>query len=244
MRAAVARGADGERLVRRRLGRGALRHEACTSTGCVPNIGFAGLEPSVVIDALGAWAPVAAVFAALACGLFCFPLTIVAVAAGVVFGPREGLLVAGAAVLASGLANFVVARHLWRGSIETRLRRYPRIARLDAVLGDGGGKVLALLRLSPLVPWAPVSYAAGLSRIRPRTYAWTCLAMLPLAMTYAWIGAMAGEVGAVAWDRIAADVEPWALPIGGSLILVAGAVAAQVVRTSGGTFLARKDAMR
>lgn len=202
-------------------------------------------DPSVVLEALGAWAPMSAVVAAVLCGLFCVPLTAVAVAAGLLFGPREGLLVAGAAIVTSGLTNFVVARHLWRSHIETRLRRHPRMARFDAALGQGGGKVLALLRLSPMVPWAPVSYAAGLSRMRLRTYAWTCLAMVPLALVYARLGAFAGDVGAVAWERVAEEVEPWAMPVGMVLLVLAiGMALHMLARTEVATFVPRKDATR
>jgi uncharacterized membrane protein YdjX (TVP38/TMEM64 family) len=202
-------------------------------------------DPSAVLDALGAWAPLGAVLAAVVCGLFCIPLTAIAIAAGALFGPREGLLVAGATVLLSGLVNFVVARHLWRSRIEARLRRHPRAARLDAALAEGGGRVLALLRLSPVVPWAPVSYAAGLSCMRLRTYAFTCLAMVPLALVYASIGAFAGELGTAAWARAAEEIEPWALPIGMSLVVVAAVVALQLVaRTDAPTLLPQKDATR
>ncbi len=203
------------------------------------------VDPSLWLDAFGAWAPLGAVVAAVVCGLFCVPLTAVAVVAGVLFGPREGLLVAAAAVVLSGLANFVVARHLWRDRIEVRLRRFPRMARLDAALGVGGGRVLALLRLSPVVPWAPVSYAAGLSRMRLRTYAFTCLAMVPLALIYARIGAFAGELGGAAWDRVAEEIEPWALPIGMVLVVIAAVVALQLVaRTDAPTFLPQKEITR
>jgi uncharacterized membrane protein YdjX (TVP38/TMEM64 family) len=105
--------------------------------------------------------------------------------------------------------------------------------------------VLALLRLSPVVPWAPVSYAAGLSRMRMGTYAWTCLAMLPLALLYARLGAFAGEVSAVAWERVADEIEPWAVPMGMLLLVLAIGMALHVVAHSGApTFLARKDATR
>jgi uncharacterized membrane protein YdjX (TVP38/TMEM64 family) len=224
--------------------RGLSRHAPCTDSVRVSSLA-SSFDPSAVLDALGAWAPFGAVLAAVVCGLFCFPLTVVAIAAGALFGPREGLLVAGATVVLSGLVNFVVARHLWRSRIESRLRRYPRVARLDAALAQGGGRVLALLRLSPVVPWAPVSYAAGLSCMRLRTYALTCLAMVPLALLYARIGAFAGELGTTAWARVTEEIEPWALPLGMSLVLIAAVVALQLVaRTDAPTFLPHKDATR
>lgn len=206
----------------------------------VPGFEF---DLSAALDALGAWAPLGAIVLGVACGLLCVPMTAAAVTAGVVFGPREGLLVGGLAIVLSGLTNFVVARHLWRARVEERLRRYPRFARLDRVLGNGGGRVLALLRMSPVVPWAPVSYAAGLSGMKLRTYAWTCLAMLPLALLYARLGAFATEVGTHAWDRIANEVEPWAVPMGSVLVVLAIGMALHVVaRSEDATFLPRKDA--
>jgi uncharacterized membrane protein YdjX (TVP38/TMEM64 family) len=187
------------------------------------------------VDALGAWAPIGMVVLAILCGLVCLPLAPVVVAIGVLFGGREGLLVAACAVIASGLANFVVARHLWRSVVERRLRRYPRVARLTTALGRTGGRVVALLRLSPVVPWAPVSYAAGLSRMPTRTYALSLLAMMPLTILYASLGALVGRVGPNAWDRVAArleDIESWAVPLGLVLLLFAVFAAVHAISQS------------
>lgn len=193
------------------------------------------MDVIAAVDALGAWGPIGMVVLAILCGLVCLPLTPAVVAIGVLFGGREGLLVAACAVIASGLANFVVARHLWRGDVERRLRGYPRVARLTTALARTGGRVIALLRLSPVVPWAPVSYAAGLSRMPARTYALSLLAMMPLTILYASLGALVGRVGPNVWDRVGehlADIESWALPLGLALLLLAVLAAVHAISQS------------
>jgi uncharacterized membrane protein YdjX (TVP38/TMEM64 family) len=205
------------------------------------------MDVITAVDALGAWAPVGMVLLAILCGLVCLPLTPAVVATGVLFGGREGLLVAACAVIASGLANFVVARHLWRTNVEDRLRRYPRVATLARALGRTGGRVIALLRLSPVVPWAPVSYAAGLSRMSTRTYAFSLLAMMPLTILYASVGALVGRVGPNTMDRLAAGlegIESWAIPLGLVLLLLAVLAAVRVVSQSRGPRIwTEKDAI-
>ena len=71
------------------------------------------------------------------------------------------------------------------------------------------------------------------------------LAVIPLALLYARLGAFAGELGTAAWERAAEEIEPWALPIGMVLVGIAALVALQVVaRSDAPPFLPPKDATR
>src|SRR6201999_2641388 len=62
---------------------------------------------------------------------------------------------------------------------------------LDAALGRVGWRLVLLLRLSPLMPFAAASYAFGLSAVSLRDYMLGTLAALPALLGYVAIGAAA-----------------------------------------------------
>src|SRR5437870_5652803 len=86
------------------------------------------------------------------------PLTL---GAGYLFGFLRGtILVSVASTAAAGLA-FLIARHLARPSIEKLARKNPKFDAIDRAIAKSGWKVVALLRLSPLVPFSLSNYLYG-----------------------------------------------------------------------------------
>jgi uncharacterized membrane protein YdjX (TVP38/TMEM64 family) len=60
-------------------------------------------------------------------------------------------------------------------------------------VGEGGVRVLALLRLSPVVPASVLHYALSASRLRGRDFVLgTLLGSLPAMALQAWAGSVAG----------------------------------------------------
>jgi uncharacterized membrane protein YdjX (TVP38/TMEM64 family) len=117
------------------------------------------------------------------------PRTAVSVLAGVMAGFGAGLALALAGGILGALAGFAVARGLGREAV-TRLAG-PRLARADALLAHRG--VLAVLtgRLVPVIPFAVVSYAGGLSGIRLRDYlVGSALGLVPGTVVHVAIGAV------------------------------------------------------
>jgi uncharacterized membrane protein YdjX (TVP38/TMEM64 family) len=121
------------------------------------------------------------------------PLTI---AGGFLFGLGRGtVLVSLAATTAAGLA-FLIARHAARGAVEARARKDPRFTAIDEAIGERGWKIVALLRLSPAVPFSLSNYFYGLTAIRFWPYLLTSwVAMLPGTLLYVYLGA-AGRAAA------------------------------------------------
>jgi uncharacterized membrane protein YdjX (TVP38/TMEM64 family) len=113
-------------------------------------------------------------------------------------------MVSAAATTAAALA-FLIARHLARGAVEARAKKDKRFTAIDKAIGERGWKIVALLRLSPAVPFSLSNYFYGLTAIRFWPYVLTSwLAMLPGSVLYVYLGA-AGKAAAQGGGRSAAE---------------------------------------
>jgi uncharacterized membrane protein YdjX (TVP38/TMEM64 family) len=121
------------------------------------------------------------------------PLTL---GAGYLFGFLWGtILVSVASTAAAGLA-FLIARHLARPSVEKLARKNPKFDAIDRAIAKTGWKVVALLRLSPLIPFSLSNYLYGLTAVRLGPYllaSW--IAMLPATFLYVSLGAAGHSLG-------------------------------------------------
>jgi uncharacterized membrane protein YdjX (TVP38/TMEM64 family) len=115
------------------------------------------------------------------------PLTL---GAGFLFGFWRALvLVSIASTIAAALA-FLIARYFARDSVEKLARTNPRFAAIDRAIGKEGWKVVALLRLSPLVPFSLSNYLYGLTPVKLLPYVATSwVAMMPATVLYVYLGA-------------------------------------------------------
>jgi uncharacterized membrane protein YdjX (TVP38/TMEM64 family) len=95
-----------------------------------------------------------------------FPGTLLAVAGGLTFGAVGGTAPASAGAVLGGLATFMLARTLGRGSALRLTERIARLARLRSLLERRGFSAVLAARLTPGVPASGLYYAAGLSPMR------------------------------------------------------------------------------
>ena len=124
----------------------------------------------------------------------CFvPRTLLAVVAGVVFGMWWGVLWAAVGSAAGAVAGFLLARYLGADLLG---RADPtRLSALLARVERGGWRVVALVRLVPIIPHSLTNYVLGLTRIRVGAYAFGSLVgQLPLTIAYADLGAAGTHV--------------------------------------------------
>jgi len=125
--------------------------------------------------------------------LFFVPRTLLALGAGLVFGMWWGILWAALGSLAGAVAGFLTARYLRSGFID---RAEP--ARLSALFkraDRGGWRMVAVVRLVPVIPHSLTNYALGLTGLRLGAYAvGSLLGQLPLTIAYADLGAAGGQV--------------------------------------------------
>ncbi len=145
-------------------------------------------------------APLVFVALHIAASLFFVPRTLLALGAGLVFGMWWGMWWAALGSLAGAVTGFLVARYLHAGFAG----RVPpaRLAALMARAEHGGWRMVAVVRLVPIIPHSLTNYALGLTRVRLGAYAvGSLLGQLPLTIAYADLGAAGGHalLGAADW---------------------------------------------
>ncbi len=145
-------------------------------------------------QALGPWFPLAFLTAHTVVTVFPFPRTAFTLAAGLLFGPWLGVVLAvGASALSAVIVLIGMRVFGWQLS---RVVRHPRIESLDARLRQRGWPAVVSLRLIPAIPFSVINYAAGASAVRlgPYTVA-TLIGLLPGTAAVVVLGdALTGEV--------------------------------------------------
>jgi uncharacterized membrane protein YdjX (TVP38/TMEM64 family)/membrane-associated phospholipid phosphatase len=168
-----------------------------------------------MVEALHEMSPLAALIAFCAvstlAGLLLVPAWIWPIAAGAVFGFGWGLAAALASAAATALGAFLLARYVLRRHVERAARRSAAFKAVDAAVAKEGWKIVALLRISPVLPSGLKSYFLGLTRVGLSDYICASLAgMFPGILLKVYVGdagrdALA-EGGALNWTIFAAGV--------------------------------------
>nr|WP_321983706.1 VTT domain-containing protein [uncultured Lichenicoccus sp.] len=120
------------------------------------------------------------------CGIL--PASVGALAAGLVYGIGGGFLLSAIGTLVGAGLAFGLTRSLFRPLMLRLLRRRPAFARLDDAVAQDGWRLVCLLRVSPVMPFAVTSYALGLTGMTFRSYAIGTLASLPALLGYVVLG--------------------------------------------------------
>ena len=132
------------------------------------------------------------------------PAAAFSIVAGALFGLFWGTVSVWLGANVGAALAFLIARYLARQAVERRLAGFPKFKAIDRAVAEGGWKIVAMLRLSPAVPFNVQNYLYGLTGIR----FWSCvgataIAMLPGIFLYVYLGyagrasieaAAAGEV--------------------------------------------------
>lgn len=173
---------------------------------------------------LGIWGPLVFGLVYVAAVVALLPGSALTLAAGALFGLVGGTIVASLASTSGAALAFLIGRYLARRRIQMSLSRYPKFDAVDASISESGWKIVALLRLSPAVPFNLQNYLYGLTGIRFWPYLLTSwLAMLPTTFLYVYLGDLGREgLQAAAGDaRRSRSVAEWAMLIMGLLATVA-----------------------
>jgi len=143
------------------------------------------------------------------------PLT---ASAGYLFGPVKGTaIVLLSASVAAGV-SFQIGRTLLRDYVENILQDYPKFAKIDKAIGKEGFKLMLLLRLSPIFPFALSNYLYGASSINfPAFFGGTLLGFAPGTFAYVYTG----YVGKALTGEMDSDVYPWYVYLGGLSLFAA-----------------------
>jgi uncharacterized membrane protein YdjX (TVP38/TMEM64 family) len=162
------------------------------------------------------------------------PASLLGIAAGAVYGLWLGFALSTIGTMCGGWLAFMLARSLLRPWITRRLatRVSGRAAELDAAIMRDGWRLVCLLRISPVMPFALTSYALGLTHISIRDYLVGTLAALPALLGYVTAGIVAGH-GVQMATGVASVGEPiqW-------LLICAGVIATCFLILRSGALLA------
>ena len=175
------------------------------------------------ISDLGAGAPlIFGVVYAIAATLL-IPASALTLAGGAIFGLTVGTLTVWLAATTASALSFLIARYVARGKVAEIASRNPKFSAIDTAIGEGGWKIVALLRLSPAVPFNLQNYLYGLTAIR----FWPCvgasaLFMLPGTFMYVYLGHLGGQgLAAAAGGGAGKTAGQWALLVVGLLATIA-----------------------
>ena len=187
------------------------------------------------VEELGPWGPVAFFGLYVAAALVLLPAWPLTLVAGAVFGLLWGTALASIASIVTAALAFLTARYLARKRVERIAQRNRKFAAIDKAIGQGGWKVIALLRLSPAIPFSLGNYLYGVTPVRFWPYiiaSWA--AMLPGTFLYVYLGTVGKTAAAGGSSGGGAGKNPW------QYVLLGVGLIATIVVTVYVTRLARK----
>jgi len=119
--------------------------------------------------------------------LLIIPTNMVALVGGGLFGPIKGFIFTMIGFTISGTIAFYLARVLGRDFVAGILRK--RFNKLENMMQESGFKYLFILRLPPVIPYDPLSYACGLTNISYKDFILASLiGVIPETICYSIIG--------------------------------------------------------
>ncbi len=181
------------------------------------------------ISSLGVWGPVVLTLAYIAATVLLVPGTILTLVAGAIYGLGVGLVVVSIGSTIGAALCFLIARYAARERVAHWADRYPLFQAIDRAIGEGGWKIVALLRLSPAIPFNMQNYLYGLTSVRFWPYviaSW--VAMLPGTFLYVYLGHITGAALGQQRERTVAE---WVLlGVGLAATLVVSVYIARLAR--------------
>jgi uncharacterized membrane protein YdjX (TVP38/TMEM64 family) len=140
------------------------------------------------------------------------PTWLLTIVAGLTYGLLPAVALVSVVSTAAAALAFLIARHFARARVESLAKKNATFAAVDRAVAREGWKIVFLLRLSPLVPYAASNYFYGVTAIRFWPYvlaSW--IGMLPVTVLYVSLGAagkaaIGGERERTPWEWAALGV--------------------------------------
>ncbi|MEL7224402.1 MAG: TVP38/TMEM64 family protein [Cyanobacteria bacterium J06576_12] len=121
--------------------------------------------------------------------IFGIPNIILILAAGTLFGLKEGVINASVADTLSIAVCFGIGQSVGRRWITGLIGESSRFHKLDRAFAQKGWKIVLLTRLSPVLPSNILNYGFSITRINFWEYLFfSWLGMLPVIFTYVYVG--------------------------------------------------------
>ena len=155
-------------------------------------------EIQSVIAASGDWAPIVYIGLFTLLPAFFFPVAVLALAGGLLFGLWLGSVYTLIGAVFNCALMFLLARHVGRKRIETLIQQKLSHAwqtRLASAGGQKGFLLLIILRLIPAVPYNLINYAFGLTKMSFPVYMLaSVIGIIPGTLVFINIGDKALDV--------------------------------------------------
>lgn len=119
------------------------------------------------------------------------PGAVTTIGSGFLFGLWWGTLVVNISATIGASFAFLIARYIARDWVHKKAEQNAKFNAIDKAIGKQGGKIVALLRLSPALPFSLSNYLYGLTAVKfwPYVIA-TWLGTLPGTMMFVYFGAI------------------------------------------------------
>lgn len=119
--------------------------------------------------------------------VFIIPASLLSILAGNIFGPWIATILSLLGCFFAGTVAFYLAKILGKPFVDKMLKG--KALKLDASIEKHGFLIMLLMRLSVVFPYDPLSYAAGLTKMKYRDFILgTVIGVIPEMITYSLIG--------------------------------------------------------
>lgn len=115
------------------------------------------------------------------------PSAMLSVASGILFGPIKGFIINMIGFFISGTLAFFLSRFLGKEFVDKILKN--KALNMNNNMEKKGFKILFLLRLPPVLPYDPLSYTCGLTKINYKAFIMaSLLGVVPETLCYSYMG--------------------------------------------------------
>ena len=131
-----------------------------------------------------------------------FPVTLLAFSSGVLYGLGWGFAAALLSATFGACIAFLLSRYIFRDWVQKKMAEGRKFRAFEEDVSKRGWQIVALSRVSFILPYTALNYAFGLTPIPfPRYALTTLIAMIPSTLLYVYLGSMAGTVAAYFQNR-------------------------------------------
>jgi len=163
------------------------------------------IQFSAILDGFGPLRYVAFSVTYILLEIIAFPAIPFTLSSGFLFGLVPGTIVISISSSIAAAISFLIGRYIARDYVVGLAKKYKTFQAIDQAIGKEGFKIVALLRLSPLLPFSLSNYLYGLTAVKFWPYvlaSW--LGMLPGTFVFVYTGTV-GKMFAMA-DESGSDV--------------------------------------
>ena len=115
------------------------------------------------------------------------PASLLSILAGSIFGPYEAFTLSMISCYFAGTLGFFLSKFLGKSFVHKLLKG--KAVALDSNAEEHGFKIMLIMRLSTLFPYDPLSYAAGLTKMKYRDFILaSLLGIAPEMLAYSFMG--------------------------------------------------------